>query len=90
MKKLCIGLLGILACATGVRADGFSESDGSLIGAKDSPFPPDESVLPENASPSDSNSSNGEDQSSNPDNPQQEDENTEKENGPEVDNYDNT
>jgi hypothetical protein len=43
MKKMCIGLFGMLACATMINADGFSESDRELIGAKDFPFPPGDS-----------------------------------------------
>jgi hypothetical protein len=62
MRKLCIGLLGILACAVSANADGFSESDRSLIAGKDNPFPPDESVLPE--ADNSTNSNNGNDSSS--------------------------
>jgi hypothetical protein len=42
-------MLGILACSvTPLCADGYSESDNFLLAAKDFPFPPDDSDLPEN------------------------------------------
>src|SRR5262249_41802548 len=48
MKKLSIGLFVILTFTSMVNADGFSEADRELIGAKDFPFPPgQESSLPE-------------------------------------------
>ncbi len=40
MKKICLGLCGMLIYATIINADGFSEFDRELIGAKDFPFPP--------------------------------------------------
>lgn len=54
MRKIGIGILGILTIATvSIHADAFSELDNALIAGKDFPFPPDESALPE-TTPSDS------------------------------------
>jgi hypothetical protein len=58
MRKICFGIFGILACAiSSLCADGFSEYDNLLLAAKDFPFPPDESDLPEGAPSDDSNGS---------------------------------
>lgn len=48
MKKVWLGVLGLLTCTVvTISADGFKDSDALLAG-KDFPFPPDESDLPEN------------------------------------------
>lgn len=96
MRTMCIGLFGMLACATSINADGFSELDRELIGAKDFPFPPgqgpegsileaDETTAPDSYGNDDSYSddSYGDDSSSNP---SQESEGSEKEYKPEVQN----
>ena len=47
MKKLCIGLLGMLTCSTWASADGIGQSEEKLIVGKDFPFPPEQGSLPE-------------------------------------------
>jgi hypothetical protein len=91
MRKMCIGLLGMLACATSIHADGFSESDREWIAAKDFPFPSGsspEGEIPEADEPTaptapSEDGSYSEDSSSNP---PQESEKSEKEYVPEVQN----
>ena len=47
MKKVSIGLLGILLCSAALNADAYSEPD-NLIAEKDIPFPTgEEAALPE-------------------------------------------
>jgi hypothetical protein len=85
MRKLCVGLFGILACATSINADGFSESDRGLIAGKDNPFPPDESTLPEADDSTGSDDTNGSPQSA----PQQSNGRSEKDYVPESEDDDN-
>ncbi len=49
MRKFCLGAMGIATCvALPLCADCFCEADDAYIAGKDFPFPPDESVLPQN------------------------------------------
>lgn len=49
MRKICVGIVGILAYAfSSLSADGYCEREEILLVDKDFPFPPDESALPEN------------------------------------------
>jgi hypothetical protein len=48
MKKIAIGVLGIFVYSAMLNADGYSESDRSLMAGKDFPFPSgDEGEMPE-------------------------------------------
>jgi hypothetical protein len=47
MKKLCIGLFGMLACSTWASADGPQQPPGKRVAGKDFPFPPEQGSLPE-------------------------------------------
>jgi hypothetical protein len=74
VKKMWIGLVGVWTFTAALNADGFDESERGLIAGKDVPFPPSESVLPENEEDSTTGGSGGmSEQDTTPDNGYQDD-----------------